>query len=220
LAVGGNIVGRNVVYTKILSHEMGHNFGLKHTHFPEGTGTPEAKWPLGWCRELVNQTNCFECGDRLCDTPADPLLGASKVDTTTCVWDFVDSKKPQYYDENGDHYNPDTRNMMSYTCPQCMSYFTNMQGAAMRSAIATNSILQNTLIQDDETINSLTVDPSETVIRHARNTLTTDGSIEVERGGTLSLTAANTIVLKPGFHAKTGSNVAIYTKQSSCNINP
>lgn len=85
-----------------LPHEMGHCLYLFHTHNEVG------------CPELVNGSNCVECGDHVCDTPADPKLYTNRY--------WVDSENNCTYtgtftDANGASYNPDTRNLMSYSPP-------------------------------------------------------------------------------------------------------
>ena len=84
-------------------HELGHFFDLFHTH------------ATGFGAELVDGSNCGTAGDKLCDTPADPGL-----DPGTNVTNFPGCS---YYgsetDANGDSYNPDTHQMMSYSDKEC-----------------------------------------------------------------------------------------------------
>ncbi len=56
-----------------IAHEMGHYFGLLHTH-ETANGT-----------ELVNGTNCGTAGDLLCDTPADGFHTFGDVNGSTCA---------------------------------------------------------------------------------------------------------------------------------------
>jgi hypothetical protein len=58
--LNGNCLGN------VFAHEIGHNFGLLHTH-----QTPPA--------ELVSGTNCATAGDEVCDTPADPNLSSKST---------------------------------------------------------------------------------------------------------------------------------------------
>ena len=131
------IVVERSVYTTLsgvstLAHEIGHYFGLDHTH---------RNWDKGKCRqECVSRTREFEffsgpvcfktgkvCeknGDALCDTPADPLLsrdnminGCSYVGTAT--------------DNYGDSYAPDVTNIMSYAPRVCRTSFSQGQTGAM-----------------------------------------------------------------------------------------
>ena len=95
-------------------HELGHYFNLLHTH-----DSRQGK-------EMVNGSNCSTTGDLICDTPADPIL-SSKVDND-CRYFGIDR------DANGDIYNPDTENLMSYSLKSCRNYFTPDQYTRMRKA--------------------------------------------------------------------------------------
>jgi hypothetical protein len=85
-----------------LSHELGHYFGLTHTH-ETAMGT-----------EATNGMNCAISGDMICDTPADPNL-SDKM--SGCK--YTGSSK----------YKPDADNLMSYASPGCRKYFTAQQKA-------------------------------------------------------------------------------------------
>jgi len=91
-------------------HEVGHYFGLFHTHGNEISDT----------EELIDQSNCMITGDDICDTPADPLLTWS-VDTLTCEYTGTDT------DENGSPYMPDPSNIMSYAPKNCKTTLTQGQ---------------------------------------------------------------------------------------------
>ena len=56
-----------------LAHELGHYFGLFHTHGDISQG------------ELVDGSNCSSDGDLICDTPADPILSSSNVNSS-CIY--------------------------------------------------------------------------------------------------------------------------------------
>lgn len=58
--------------TSTLAHELGHYFSLLHTH---STSNGD---------ELVDGSNCLNAGDLFCDTPADPRLSSSIVNSL-CV---------------------------------------------------------------------------------------------------------------------------------------
>jgi hypothetical protein len=90
-----------------LAHELGHLFGLPHTH----GGTPD---------ELVDGSNCDTEGDYICDTPADPTLSNSIVNTN-CIYTGTAT------DANGMLYVPDPNNIMSYSRKNCRDYFSPMQ---------------------------------------------------------------------------------------------
>lgn len=94
-----------------LSHEMGHFFSLMHTHGPSNTRLTN---------ELVNGSNCQSAGDRICDTPADPQLSNSNVNIN-CVY------TQQRMDSNGDYFEPDPKNLMSYSRKTCRDKFSSQQ---------------------------------------------------------------------------------------------
>lgn len=123
------------VPSHVISHEMGHVLYLYHTH--HGT-SPEPGDP-GQCKELVNGSNSAICGDYVEDTPADPNL-KQNVDTLTYQW------TKSGVDANGDPYAPDTRQIMSYTPPQCMSHFSLGQVERMYAAIESLNHLQSALM--------------------------------------------------------------------------
>ena len=86
-------------------HELGHSFGNPHTHNNSN--------------ELVNGDGCEWRGDSFCDTPADPRL-SGKVDVG-CNYIGND------LDANGDEYDPDTFNYMSYSLKSCRIRFSQEQ---------------------------------------------------------------------------------------------
>ncbi|WP_299226114.1 T9SS type A sorting domain-containing protein [uncultured Psychroserpens sp.] len=98
-----------------LSHEVGHFFGLPHTHGTSNSTLTE---------ELVDGSNCTSTGDFICDTPADPQLGSSNV-TPSCV--YVGTG----IDANGQAYVPDPLNIMSYSRKACRTQFSQGQYARM-----------------------------------------------------------------------------------------
>lgn len=87
-------------------HEIGHYFDLFHTH------------ETAFGEEFVDGSNCFDAGDLLCDTPADPALTPAMVDSVTCT--YVGSE----VDSNGDPYDPDTRQYLSYSRKHCRDRFS------------------------------------------------------------------------------------------------
>lgn len=88
-----------------LSHEMGHFFGLLHTH----------EWFNTDKQELVSGRGCSQLGDGICDTPADPLL-EGKVRNGVYVG--------LLHDPNGEAYQPMVENIMSYAPPEIKTTFT------------------------------------------------------------------------------------------------
>jgi hypothetical protein len=88
------------------SHEIGHYFDLFHTH------------ETAFGDELVDGTNCTWAGDLVCDTPADPVLTSSTVDSGTCMYTGSAT------DGNGDPYAPDCTQLMSYSLKHCRDNFS------------------------------------------------------------------------------------------------
>ncbi len=99
----------------ILSHEIGHWFGLLHT-FESARG-----------KELVARTNCTTAGDGVCDTPADPDGSHNR---RTCT--YTDDLK----DANGDLYKPMVTNIMSYYF-DCLDDFTKGQEEIIQTNLIT-----------------------------------------------------------------------------------
>lgn len=95
-----------------LAHEIGHFFGLLHTH----------ETALGV--ELVNRSNCESAGDLLCDTPADPNLAFTGLSGCNYTAPFTDL--------NGDLYRPDPGNIMSYAPASCRRKFSDEQILTMQ----------------------------------------------------------------------------------------
>ncbi|HHH55128.1 MAG TPA: hypothetical protein ENK91_15810, partial [Bacteroidetes bacterium] len=112
-----------------LAHEIGHYFGLEHTHRNSDKGrcrqepVSRTRMYAGfWCN---NQPipRCALKGDALCDTPADPNLNG-KVDTS-CSYSLSET------DFWGDSYVPDEQNIMSYSRRSCRDFFSPGQISVM-----------------------------------------------------------------------------------------
>jgi PKD repeat protein len=101
-----------------LSHELGHFFGLPHTH--GNSNTP------GSTEELVDGSNCEFTGDNICDTPADPQLSGSNVNAGC---EYIGNA----LDANNDFYQPDPLNIMSYSRKACRTVFSPQQYARINS---------------------------------------------------------------------------------------
>ncbi len=99
-----------------LPHEIGHYFGLMHTHETFAGA------------ELVDGSNCSFAGDQICDTPADPMLDYSNVNIS-CVYTGTVT------DGNGVPYTPDVTNIMSYSRKECRFYFSPMQYAVLNTTM-------------------------------------------------------------------------------------
>ena len=100
--------GECCINNSTMSHEMGHFFGLYHTH------------ERSFGQELVDESNCFKSGDLLCDTPADPGMHGIMIDEN-CNW------TGQIFDYNKQLYKPDLQNYMSYGRSDCRKKYTKDQ---------------------------------------------------------------------------------------------
>ena len=101
-----------------LSHEMGHFFGLSHTHGNSNV--------YNSTEELVDGSNCETTGDFICDTPADPRLGNNNVNGACEFFDFAQ-------DANGEYFQPDPLNIMSYSRRICRTQFSAQQYARINA---------------------------------------------------------------------------------------
>ncbi|MPQ46284.1 hypothetical protein GCQ56_04620 [Marinifilum sp. N1E240] len=126
------IVHGSFYSTSSLPHEMGHCLGLYHTH--HGT-VNEGGGDVHQCAELVNGNNSTTCGDYIADTPADP----NQWSRNSCNYIGTGT------DSNGDRYNPDVSNIMSYSYKPCRISYSQIQINRMRDFIKNTTILQNTL---------------------------------------------------------------------------
>jgi hypothetical protein len=91
-----------------LSHEMGHFFGLIHTHGQ--TNTPNGT------NELADGSNGDSAGDYVQDTPSDPKLSGQV--TNGCIYTGDDT------DSMGNLHVPDPSNTMSYSLKHCRTYLS------------------------------------------------------------------------------------------------
>lgn len=104
-----------------LSHEIGHTFGLFHTH---GNGS-------GLTNELVDGSNCAISGDFVCDTNADPQLSTSNI-SSSCLYTGT------AVDANNDPFDPNPRNIMSYSRKECRTEFSPQQYARINAIYQTS----------------------------------------------------------------------------------
>ncbi|MDG1728685.1 MAG: T9SS type A sorting domain-containing protein [Algibacter sp.] len=146
------VVMKNSCATNIssLPHELGHFFSLLHTHGADNDSLTS---------ELVDGSNCDTDGDGICDTPADPKLKSTTVDSS-CIYTGTET------DANGDTFTPDTNNMMSYSRKECRTSFTEQQLARMyafymttKNYLSCPDFNANIVVNESETCEeSLTVD--------------------------------------------------------------
>ena len=99
-------ISRQKLFDPALVHEFGHFFGLLHT-FEHLAG-----------EEKITGTNCKSAGDKICDTPADPL-GASFLEDDCKLYG-------NYQNAAGETFRPNMNNFMSYY-GKCRHSFTRNQ---------------------------------------------------------------------------------------------
>ena len=132
-----------------LTHEIGHYFGVLHTHQCTGGNQPpnDPDCP----GELVDGSNSSYAGDMIIDTPADPgpqtlvFTNPSGYCTTnpspcTQVTCFYNDGTGPFLDSNGDAYQPDVLNLMSYyiSCYQPSRSFSEKQLELMEATLTTH----------------------------------------------------------------------------------
>ena len=129
---GIRVKKKSVTSNRILVHEMGHYFGLKHT-FVETRTT-----------ELVDGSNSLITSDGITDTPADPyipadvLLMGNYIDLTKNKCKFIYKTMPYALDANSQFYNPLVGNIMSYYPEICDCGFTDGQYHKMAETYMSN----------------------------------------------------------------------------------
>ena len=178
--VAGSWGGEPVALTHIISHEMGHVLFLWHTHhgtFPEGGNDNP-------CKEFVDGTNASFCGDYVIDTPADPHIQFNV--NANCQW------QGSGQDARGDPYNPDEHDIMAYTDPNCMQYFTQGQFQRMHQAILSLPYLTACLTTSTSTQNYCNC-PAKDLVFSENTTidqdLTVTGDIRIINGASLTVKA-------------------------------
>lgn len=120
------VIRNDAASSSTVPHEIGHFFGLLHTH--KLNGCPASPPSTD---EWVNGCNKWTTGDLVGDTPADPglLFGSNcqyslvTVNNSTCAYNGGTT----YKDANNQPYNPQVNNLMSYAPNVCRTQFTQGQ---------------------------------------------------------------------------------------------
>ncbi len=192
LFVGGN---RNVLFncqyisyelplSRVVAHEVGHCLGLQETHSAVGSGD----------------------GDGLSDTPINYVDDATCVNPTTCQFVGKNSCNNCLITSNP---MQNMINVMSYTTPKCMSYFSPMQLERMRKTL--DGYLAST------SAIKVTTSPNLQTIKHDGISTYTTNFIS---SGTHNLSTNIDIALLSQPLNWTSSNNSIYwTKSGSYNEN-
>ncbi len=197
-----------------LAHEVGHFLSLLHTH---GTSNNVST------TELVDGSNCDTDGDGICDTPADPQLNRAAINN---FCEYMGSAT----DINGDVFQPDTYNIMSYSRKACRSHFSKQQMARMFGYYQTikhlfsdsNTKLTVNTPSTTKTLETVSVYPNPATASHIQITGGTFNApkkgiqyqITNHRGQTISRGTTKTNSIKVS-HLAAGSYVLLLENASS-----
>jgi len=213
------------------AHEMGHYFNLQHTFDGPIENVARPGDNSNGCPTGVDCSNCGPgVGDELCDTPADPQgIGGYAISNcnsiATCVLTHGAANNCDLVDSNGDLYEPDPTNIMSYNWKTCRTHFSPQQINRMRATLfmgnadllasetdfnscfscGTNSfffgVYDVNTVAEYEVSNSIT----STAVLSPDVTDPLDGTL-VDAGANVTYDAGAFICLNPGFNAEYTSN--------------
>lgn len=120
------------------AHEVGHHLSLPHPFYGwEGTdwdySQPAPVEIAGYQVEKTNGTNCYDSGDRFCDT---------KPDYLNYRWLCDGNSESTFYqkDPDGVSFKSDASLIMGYSYDECSSRFTSEQIEAMRANLNTEHL--------------------------------------------------------------------------------
>ncbi len=130
---GIRVSKQSVTSSRVLTHEMGHYFGLQHT-FVENRTT-----------ELVDGSNALTTADGIEDTPADPYVPSDQLLMSSYInmdpkrkCEFIYKTMPFALDAKGMYYAPLVGNVMSYYPESCDCGFTDGQYLKMAETYMSN----------------------------------------------------------------------------------
>lgn len=128
------IIIDNIFTESVFIHELGHFFGLPHTHQSDGFCGDEyvnRGWFWRSCPPFYNRW-CRGSGDGFCDTPADPNMENDyNIFTCSYIGNFTDGA--------GQTYSPDLYNYMAYGNSNCVSNISPQQATAITYNMSTRS---------------------------------------------------------------------------------
>lgn len=191
----GLAIDGNLAETPVIAHEMGHCLGAYHTHSGSGCNDNAN------CPENVNGSNCASCGDRVCDTPADPCL--SGLIDASCSY------------TGSSTFSPDETNIMSYTRSTCMDHLTMGQFDRIHTVIDNSDMLQATLSKSpcgrvDAPCQPIWVLPTPPAFPKIEASNYISASCYLAPSTDNTFDAANYIRLTPGFRAAKNSEFHAY----------
>jgi hypothetical protein len=191
LSVEGSAI-RDTLNRSTTAHEMGHCFGLYHT-FERNYGEENID-RSGACLD------CFQTGDLLCDTPADPHTDNNDTgNDIDANCNYSDNSQFQYCNGDKLFYQMDPRNVMAYGSRPCRVLFTTGQGGRARTTINNNANLLAAIAPDDEDITTSRYYDSGRPIFAARTAVQVNSSSFTVTGAAMANFSSNSLViLKPG----------------------
>ncbi len=193
--VSSGLVGESSYF---IAHEIGHCFGLLHTHAGYSAGWEPLCYSTQHAAGIPETVlNCEDAGDFCCDTPAD-YDNATGIGFGTnplvCTKDLTIEASGLYLEFHGDAHN-----IMGYTHPHCAQYFSDCQGKRMRCSISEDHDGQHlytfsTIVVDDDVTWSKTNYPYSIPFDH--DFVITE-SLVIESGTTLTIPEGMTVKFGP-----------------------
>ncbi len=192
-----------------LLHQVGHYFGLYHTHHTSSRIEAEHVTRS----EADTCFNCLTAGDLLCDTEADPGLSALNVDAM-CNYLGISkdtcnlSSPPQILD-----FTPDVTNVMSLAPANCRKTLTAGQLDRMLDFYFDSRLMQldpmgctNSPCYDDVVL-PIGMDTTITAVKtiRASGSITSIEVIDVSTPPGVTYKAGGFVCLNPGFETVKGS---------------